>query len=113
MKYFQIENDILKQAMLLIPSQKCDQEQLIQRLGISNVRIPTIVELEKKQQFDDVKPKGINNCSSELNNKLISKVLQTLNIPQSLNIKCCSYDNAVAEAMFKIIKKEFVNGKNL
>lgn len=45
---------------------------------------------------------------SEFDNYLIEEVLKTLNIKQSLSRKGNPYDNAVAEAQFKIIKTEFV-----
>lgn len=45
---------------------------------------------------------------NEFKNKLIDKVLDTFNIKRSLNMKGCPYDNAVAEATFKIFKTEFV-----
>jgi transposase InsO family protein len=45
---------------------------------------------------------------NEFKNKLIEEVLQTFEIKRSLSMKGCPYDNAVAEATFKIIKTEFV-----
>ena len=45
---------------------------------------------------------------SEFKNQLINNVLETFNIKRSLSMKGCPYDNAVAEATFKIIKTEFV-----
>ncbi|MEI3610737.1 IS3 family transposase [Pseudogracilibacillus sp. SO10305] len=47
---------------------------------------------------------------SEFNNQLIDDALQTFGIERSLSEKGNPYDNAVAEAMFKTIKTEFVNG---
>lgn len=47
----------------------------------------------------------------EFNNRDIDNVLKAFNIKRSLSLKGCPYDNAVAEATFKIIKTEFVNGK--
>ena len=46
----------------------------------------------------------------EFDNKLISGVLETFGIQRSLSMKGCPYDNAVAEAMFKVFKTEFANG---
>ncbi|MEK4170573.1 IS3 family transposase [Lysinibacillus sp. FSL L8-0312] len=46
----------------------------------------------------------------EFDNKLISKALETFGIQRSLSMKGCPYDNAVAEAMFKVFKTEFANG---
>jgi putative transposase len=48
---------------------------------------------------------------SEFKNKLIDEVLETFQIRRSLHMKGCPYDNAVAEATFKIIKTEFVKGQ--
>ena len=47
---------------------------------------------------------------NEFKNKLIDDALKTFNIERSLSMKGCPYDNAVAEATFKIIKTEFVKG---
>ena len=41
----------------------------------------------------------------------ISTVLKTFNINRSLSAKGCPYDNAVAEATYKIIKTEFAFNK--
>jgi len=46
---------------------------------------------------------------SEFKNQLIEEVLIAFNIERSLSMKGCPYDNAVAEATYKIIKTEFVN----
>ena len=43
----------------------------------------------------------------EFKNKIIDEVLQTFKIERSLSKKGCPYDNAVSEAMYKIIKTEF------
>lgn len=48
----------------------------------------------------------------EFDNEVIKNVLKTLNIKQSLSRKGNPYDNAVAEAQFKIQKKEFVYPKH-
>lgn len=45
---------------------------------------------------------------SEFDNQLIDGLLDTFNIRRSLSIAGCPYDNAVAEATFKLIKAEFV-----
>jgi len=45
---------------------------------------------------------------TEFKNELIDKVVQTFDMKRSLSMKGCPYDNAVAEATFKIIKWEFV-----
>lgn len=46
----------------------------------------------------------------EFDNKLISEALETFGIQRSLSMKGCPYDNAVAEAMFKVFKTEFAKG---
>lgn len=46
----------------------------------------------------------------EFDNKLVSEALETFGIQRSLSMKGCPYDNAVAEAMFKVFKTEFANG---
>ena len=46
---------------------------------------------------------------SEFDNTLIDELLDTFGIARSLSIKACPYDNAVAEATFKLIKSEFIN----
>ena len=45
----------------------------------------------------------------EFDNSLITDLLETFHIHRSLSLKGCPYDNAVAEATFKLIKTEFVN----
>lgn len=45
---------------------------------------------------------------SEFKNDLLDDLLKEFNIKRSLSAKGCPYDNAVAEAQFKIIKTEFV-----
>lgn len=47
---------------------------------------------------------------NEFKNQLIDKTLETFHIKRSLSMKGCPYDNAVAEATFKVIKTEFVKG---
>lgn len=49
---------------------------------------------------------------NEFKNKLIDDALETFTIQRSLSMKGCPYDNAVAEATFKIIKTEFVKGQH-
>lgn len=44
---------------------------------------------------------------NEFKNKIIDDVLKTFKIERSLSKKGCPYDNAVAEATYKIIKTEF------
>ena len=46
---------------------------------------------------------------SEFDNVLIDELLDTFNINRSLSIRACPYDNAVAEATFKLIKSELIN----
>lgn len=45
----------------------------------------------------------------EFDNRLIDEALETFNIQRSLSMKGCPYDNAVAEATFKVFKTEFAN----
>ena len=45
---------------------------------------------------------------NEFKNQLINNTLETFKIERSLSMKGCPYDNAVAEATFKIVKTEFV-----
>ena len=45
---------------------------------------------------------------NEFKNQIIEELLQSFDIKRSLSHKGCPYDNAVAEATFKIIKTEFV-----
>jgi putative transposase len=49
---------------------------------------------------------------SEFKNKLIDDALSTFQIKRSLSMKGCPYDNAVAEATFKIFKTEFVKRRH-
>lgn len=44
---------------------------------------------------------------SEFKNKTIDNLLETFQIQRSLSKKGCPYDNAVAEATYKIVKTEF------
>lgn len=48
---------------------------------------------------------------NEFKNQLIEETLTAFDITRSLSRKGCPYDNAVAEATFKIIKTEFVRQK--
>ena len=48
---------------------------------------------------------------NEFKNQLIEETLEAFNITRSLSHKGCPYDNAVAEATFKIIKTEFVKNQ--
>lgn len=48
---------------------------------------------------------------NEFKNLLIEDTLKTFEITRSLSHKGCPYDNAVAEATFKIIKTEFVRNQ--
>lgn len=45
----------------------------------------------------------------EFDNNLISEALETFGIQQSLRMKGCPYNNAVAAAMFKMFETEFTN----
>lgn len=48
---------------------------------------------------------------NEFKNKIIDEAIKGFQIKRSLSMKGCPYDNAVAEATFKIIKTEFVREK--
>ena len=45
---------------------------------------------------------------NEFKNQAIDNTLKAFHIKRSLSMKCCPYDNAVAEATFKVVKTEFV-----
>lgn len=45
---------------------------------------------------------------NEFDNQLLDELLKEFEIKRSLSKKGCPYDNAVAEAQFKIVKTEFV-----
>ena len=49
---------------------------------------------------------------SEFKNQLIDEMLSVFHIKRSLSMKGCPYDNAVAEANFKMFKPEFVRRRN-
>ena len=49
---------------------------------------------------------------NEFKNKLIQDTLETFKIKRSLSAKGCPYDNAVAEATYKIFKTEFVRDRH-
>lgn len=49
---------------------------------------------------------------SEFKNQLIDEVITTFNIKRSLSLKGCPFDNAVAEATFKLVKTEFVRNQH-
>ncbi len=48
---------------------------------------------------------------NEFKNKLIDDLIDAFKITRSLSHKGCPYDNAVAEATYKIFKTEFVMNK--
>ena len=48
---------------------------------------------------------------NEFKNQLIEETLEAFDITRFLSHKGCPYDNAVAEATFKIIKTEFVKNQ--
>ena len=48
---------------------------------------------------------------NEFKNQLIEETLKVFDITRSLSHKGCPYDNAVAEATFKILKTEFVKNQ--
>jgi len=52
------------------------------------------------------------DIGSQFKNQLIDEMLSVFHIQRSLSMKGCPYDNAVAEATFKVFKTEFVCGRN-
>lgn len=46
---------------------------------------------------------------SEYKNVKMNELLETFEIRRSLSMKGCPYDNAVAEATYKVMKTEFIN----
>lgn len=48
---------------------------------------------------------------NEFKNKILDETLDVFHIQRSLSMKGCPYDNAVAEATFKIVKTEFVRNR--
>lgn len=52
------------------------------------------------------------DSAGEFDNQLNDDVLHTFHIKRSLSLKGCLFDNAVAEATFKIFKSEFIYGRN-
>ncbi len=48
---------------------------------------------------------------NEFKNNIIDQLLSTFKIQRSLSAKGCPYDNAVAEATYKVFKTEFINGR--
>ncbi len=48
----------------------------------------------------------------EFKNQLIEEALDAFDIKRSLSMKGCPYDNAVAEATFKVFKTEFICNRN-
>jgi len=49
---------------------------------------------------------------SEFKNQLIDEALKAFGIGRSLSTKGCPYDNAVAEATYKIVKTEFIKKRS-
>lgn len=62
------------------------------------------VNLEKKQIFH-------TDRGNEFKNRILDEKLAAFDVQRSLSMKGCPYDNAVAEATFKIIKTEFIKGQ--
>lgn len=67
-----------------------------------------------KEAFQSVKGSLRDIClfhtdrGNEFKNKIVEELLEAFDMKRSLSHKGCPYDNAVAEAAFKIIKTEFV-----
>lgn len=62
------------------------------------------VNLDKIQIFH-------TDRENEFKNRIVDETLEAFQIRRSLSMKGCPYDNAVAEATFKIIKTEFIKGQ--
>lgn len=62
------------------------------------------VNLDKIQIFH-------TDRGNEFKNRILDETLEVFHIRRSLSMKGCPYDNAVAEATFKIIKTEFIKGQ--
>lgn len=63
-----------------------------------------------KRPLEDIKILHTDR-GNEFKNKVIDGLLTTFNINRSLSKKGCPYDNAVAEAAFKVVKTEFAFNK--
>lgn len=82
------------------PPQKCNEEPIENKL---------------QRQFTGQAPYAVvvsDLTYVEFKNAMIDQVIETFQIKRSLSMKGCPYDNAVAEATFKIFKTEFVYGRN-
>ena len=70
-----------------------------------------------KEAFQSVKGSLKDIClfhtdrGNEFKNKTVEELVEAFDIKRSLSHKGCPYDNAVAEAAFKIIKTEFVENE--
>ena len=59
------------------------------------------------KRFGDIRVSTADQNTARQEAKM--KALETFTIQRSLSMKGCPYDNAVAEATFKVFKTEFAN----
>ena len=59
----------------------------------------------------DYNSRSFESMFLEFKNQIMDKTLEVFKIERSLSMKGCPYDNAVAEATYKVIKTEFVKNK--
>lgn len=79
-------------------------------LNITIINIPMLVKASFQSvegSLEDIRLFHTDR-GNEFKNQTIEELLETFHIERSLSHKGCPYDNAVAEATFKIIKTEFV-----
>ncbi|MGF6906456.1 transposase InsO family protein [Fusobacterium sp. PH5-44] len=79
-------------------------EGLVSSYTIANYK--PLKDKNNNSKISNVLDKNFNEQS--VHNVVINGILNTFVIKRSLSRKGCPYDNAVAEATFKIIKTEFV-----
>ena len=103
--------DIIKEIRLKLP------DELKQAKWVKEERQKILVQAQN--EADDIIKEAENRIISmideheitkkayEQKNKIIDELLDTFEIERSLSKKGCPYDNAVAEAGYKIIKTEF------
>ena len=75
-----------------------------------DARLVTIAFYSIQRPLDEINILHTDR-GNEFKNKAINQVLSTFDIERSLSKKGCPYDNAVAEAAFKVVKTEFAFNK--
>ena len=82
------------------------EQKVSDRVCVRSDAFATVrTDLRKIQMFH-------SDRGSEFKNEPLDKIISTFQIKRFLSMKGCPYDNAVAEATFKIFKTEFVYGRN-